>query len=206
MSKKTLLTLLLPLTILLASCGKEVQEGPKTNNNIEAENITYKPSFDGYTFNDSVLETPDYTLTIDKTQTGQAYNEDGLIIWFTLKNKSDSNIIPKDAFSNMLEVTQKDNTSVYTIPTDFNYLNVAEMLYPTSDKSIDDPEYITNNELQNKHNQEYDNKFFAELLPGKEIKTAVALTLETTDYPVSINIVEPFATELNTSPLNIDIN
>ncbi|MGX6971313.1 DUF5067 domain-containing protein [Vagococcus bubulae] len=206
MNKKILLSLLLPLSLLLTSCSNnnEVTTKETVNTSIKNEKIPTKTNFDGYAFKDSLLETPDFDLKIDKTQTGEAYNSEGIIVWFTLTNKSDRNIVPKEAFSNMLEITQQDDTSVYNIPTDYNYLNAAEMLYPTNDKSIEDPEYVTNNELQEKYNNEYDKKFFAELLPGKEIKTAVALTLETPGYPIFINIAEPYATLLNTSPLKIE--
>lgn len=206
---------------LLGACkspdNKSQQEKPlktekteKGSSEVVANEVTsdsFDKGFEGYSFIDGVLTTPEMVITIDKTEVGHATGEDGLIVWFTIKNNNDFNIIPQSEFY-IFDIKQQDETSEYQIDTGFNYVDVAEMLYPryTDDgDTVDDETYEKNGILQEEHDETYDKKFYAELLPGKEVKTAVGLHLENTEYPVIINLSEPYASEIKSEDYVINL-
>lgn len=173
----------------------------------KTDSVKNSADYTGYSFKDGLLSTPDYDIKIDKTELGHATGEDGLIMWFTIKNKSEHNIIPQDALYS-LQIKQQDDTSEYEIPTDYNYLSVAEMLYPTYNddaSTVEDSLYEENGKKQAQFEDEFGKKFYAELLPEKEVKTAIGFTLQNTEHPISINIAEPFASEIKSKEYTIKL-
>ncbi len=146
------------------------------------------------TFENGVLETPEYKLTIDKTQVGHNNftGDDGLIIWYTVKNKSEYNVVPQDLLK-WFEVTQTDGTSQYKITTDYNFFNSEEALFPMYTEGAvpleDDNAYNQAIEDQQNFQEEYSNKGKAELLPGKEVTASIGLQLQNTSYPVTFKLI-----------------
>lgn len=221
MKKITLFSVGLVSLMLLGACSNNDNKPAKNNENktiqtqnnnqeIVAESVTKEDvnnGFEGYSFKNGVLITPEMEIKIDKTEVGHATGEDGLIIWFTIKNKADFNIIPQSELY-IFDIKQQDETSEYQIPTDYNYVDVAEMLYPKYNddgSTVDDDTYDKNNVLQNEFDETYGKKFYAELLPGKEIKTAIGLHLENTRFPVRINLAEPYASEVKSDDYIINL-
>lgn len=145
------------------------------------------------TFKNGKLTTPGFILTIDKTQVGHdnSADEDGLIIWYTVENLSDRTFVPDDLLLNFY-ITQRDETSIYDIPTDYNGFDSAEALYPmynSDGSSIEDiDKYNEAIRNQNEFNDEFEKKSYAELLPGAKVQVATGLMLHNTDYPVSIKL------------------
>ena len=145
------------------------------------------------TFKNGKLTTPGFILTIDKTQVGHdnSSDEDGLIIWYTVENLSDRTFVPDDLLLNFY-ITQRDETSLYEIPTDYNGFDSAEALYPmynSDGSSIEDiDKYNEAVRNQNEFNDEFEKKSYAELLPGAKVQVVTGLTLHNTDYPVSVKL------------------
>ncbi len=219
MKKISLLGLLSVSLFTLGACGsdkavtKESISSPNKNSattEVTAESIKKNEQgsdFSQYSFEDGLLITPEMEIKIDKTELGHATGEDGLILWFTIKNKGTVNIIPQSELY-MFDIKQQDDTSEYQIATDYNYVNVAEMLYPQYNDdgtTVDDETYDKNSELQEQHDETYDKKFYAELMPGKEVKTAIGLHLENTDYPITINLSEPYKKEIQSKDYVINL-
>lgn len=145
------------------------------------------------TFKNGKLTTPGFILTIDKTQVGHdnSADEDGLIIWYTVENLSDRTFVPDDLLLNFY-ITQRDETSLYEIPTDYNGFDSAEALYPmynSDGSSIEDiDKYNEAVRNQNEFNDKFEKKSYAELLPGAKVQVATGLLLHNTDYPVSVKL------------------
>ncbi|WP_368251725.1 hypothetical protein [Enterococcus sp. 2201sp1_2201st1_B8_2201SCRN_220225] len=145
------------------------------------------------TFSNGKLETPQFTLTIDKTQVSKdaTANEDGLIIWYTVENKSNTNLIPEELLGN-LSFKQRDETSEYDIPTDYNGFNSAEGLFPmynedgTSIEDID--KYNEAIQKQNEFSETFEKKAYSELLPGATVQVVEGVLLHNTEYPVTVTL------------------
>lgn len=206
--------------LLLGACGntnqepkKETYEKTKETKKIsevianETVESSMNNGFDGYSFKNGVLKTPEMEIKIDKAEVGHATGEDGLILWFTIRNKNDFNIIPQSELG-IFDIKQQDDTSEYQIETDYNYVDVAEMLYPRYNddgSTVDDDLYEKNGILQSEHDETYDKKFYSELLPGKEVKTAIGLHLENTEHPVVIKLTEPYASNVKAEDYIINL-
>lgn len=153
-------------------------------------------------FKDKTLEFPYFTLKIDKTQIGHdnGMDEDGLIIWYTVKNKSDENIVPQDQLQN-LSITQQDETSEYNLLSNLGFFDPAEALYPVFGEDgmalEDDDLYNERQEQQDTFNEEFVNKATTDLLPGKEVQVVTSITLKNTDYPVVIKLSDDIAAKEN---------
>lgn len=156
------------------------------------------------TFKNGKLTTPGFILTIDKTQVGHdnSADENGLIIWYTVENLSDRTFVPDDLLLNFY-ITQRDETSIYDIPTDYNGFDSAEALYPmynTDGSSIEDiDKYNEAVRNQNEFNDEFEKKSYAELLPGAKVQVATGLLLHNTDYPVSVKLQDFVSEDSQTS-------
>lgn len=212
--KKKLFVLSLSLFLVGCTNGEknknETVQSQTSKNETVAKNITKETvnnGFEGYSFKDGVLITPEMEIKIDKTELGHATGEDGLILWFTIKNKNEFNIIPQSELG-IFDIKQQDDTSEYQIETDYNYVDVAEMLYPRYNddgSTVDDDLYEKNGILQSEHDETYDKKFYSELLPGKEVKTAIGLHLENTEHPVVIKLTEPYASNVKAEDYIINL-
>lgn len=156
------------------------------------------------TFKNGRLTTPGFILTIDKTQVGHdnSTDEDGLIIWYTVENLSNRTFVPNDLLLNFY-ITQRDETSIYDIPTDYNGFDSAEALYPmynSDGSSIEDiDKYNEAIRNQNEFKEEFEKKSYAELLPGAKVQVATGLILHNTDYPVSVKL-QDFVLEDSQTP------
>lgn len=165
-------------------------ENKQTSASTSTEELEYSQQT---TFSNGKLETPQFTLTIDKTQIARdsAADEDGLIIWYTVENKSNDNLVPNELLGN-LSFKQRDDTSEYDIPTDYNNFDSAEGLFPMYDEDGADIEDIDKyNEAvskQNEFNDTFEKKAYADLLPGTTVQVATGVILHNTEYPVTVNL------------------
>lgn len=217
MNKSKLVVLFLSGIFFLSACSsknssdKETTISTQKGNTEITANITQNSEsssgFSDYSFKGGKLETPEMDILIDKTEVGHATGEDGIIIWFTITNKSEINIIPQSELY-IFDIKQQDETSEYQIATDYNYVDAAEMLYPMYNDdgtTVDDELYDKNLKLQNEFEEKYGKKFYAELMPGKEVQTAIGLKLENTEHPVTISLSEPYASNVDSEEYVINL-
>jgi len=139
MNKSKLVVLFLSGIFFLGACSSKSSSDNETTISTQKDNteitanITQNSEsysdFSEYSFKGGKLETPEMDIQIDKTEVGHATGEDGIIIWFTITNKSELNIIPQSELY-IFDIKQQDETSEYQIATDYNYVDAAEMLYP----------------------------------------------------------------------------
>jgi len=209
MRNKVNIGLCLGLVLLLMGCGNNGENPDSINktetsiknsqSNFSKEKVTESSKVvssaeNDVTFENGILETPEYKLTIDKTQVGHNNftGDDGLIIWYTVKNKSDYNVVPQDLWA-WFEVTQIDGTSQYKITTDYDFFDSEEALFPMYTEGavpLEDTEaYNKAIEDQQNFQEEYSDKGKAELLPGKEVTASIGLKLQNTSYPVTFKLI-----------------
>lgn len=153
-------------------------------------------------FKNQTMEFPYFSLKIDKTQVGRdnANDESGLIIWYTVKNNSEANIIPSDLLS-YLSFKQQDETSEYDLSNDLGSFDSAEALFPMYNEDGSDIEDVDKyNEAldkQKKFYDEFEEKADTDLLPGKEVQVVTGITLQNTEHPVVIKLSDDFPAKEN---------
>lgn len=180
-----------------------------TEINVSAQSSSEKDVFE-MSFKDKTLTGINYKLTIDKTQLAHdnSADEDGLIIWYTVENNSEDNMVPNDILS-LLTFKQQDDTSEYDLTSGVGYFNSAEALFPmynTDSSPIEDVDaYNDAIDQQNKFSEEFEEKSHAELLPGKSVQCAIGILLNNTDKPVNVSLSEDMPTSEN-EPLVINLS
>lgn len=143
-------------------------------------------------FKNGELETDYMNLTIDETQVAHDNepNEDGLIIWYTLENTSDENIVPSGEWYNFV-IKQQDESTEYDLTEYLDMFDSAEALYPTVDESgelVDDATWDKSIDDQEQFYSEYEEPAENELLPGKTKQFVTSVTLNNVEKPVTIQI------------------
>lgn len=174
-----------------------------TEISISSQSSSEKDVFE-MSFKDRTLTGINYKLTIDKTQLAHdnSADEDGLIVWYTVENNSEDNVVPNDILS-LLTFKQQDDTSEYDLTSEVGYFNSGEALFPmyNADSSpIEDVDAYNNAiDQQNKFSEEFEEKSHAELLPGKSVQCAVGILLKNTNNPVKVSLSENMLASENES-------
>lgn len=212
--KKVLLGVLVLAGFFVSGCSttketnsNEIKSPSSTEStteiNASTQNSSEKDAFE-MSFKDKTLTGVNYKLTIDKTQVGHSNptDEDGLIIWYTVENKSEDNLVPNDILS-LLTFKQQDETSEFDLTEDVGKFDAAEALYPMYNddgSTIEDVDtYNTAISEQNKFSEEFEEKSHAELLPGKSVQCAVGILLKNTNNPVKVSLSENMPASENES-------
>lgn len=218
--KKVLLGVLVLAGFFISGCSttketnsNEIKSPSSTEStteiNASTQNSSEKDAFE-MSFKDKTLTGVNYKLTIDKTQVGHSNptDEDGLIIWYTVENKSEDNLVPNDILS-LLTFKQQDETSEFDLTEDVGKFDAAEALYPMYNddgSTIEDVDtYNTAISEQNKFYEEFEEKSYAELLPGKSVQCATGILLNNTVKPVNVSLSEDMPTSEN-EPLVINLS
>lgn len=196
-------------SLLLAGCTTNTKDTASNNSEtkasvteITAEKESSERDAIEMSFKDGTLEGLNYKLTIDKTQLAHDNfsGEDGLIIWYTLENNTETNLVPRDNFS-MFSIKQQDETSEYDLSDSIGTFSVGEALYPMYDENgnpLEDTEaYNAAIDEQNKFHDDYEVKSDAELLPGKSVQTVTSVVLNNTEGQVKIKLPDDFPTSEN---------
>ncbi len=218
--KKMLLGALFLTGLIVTGCSTNKEANSNETNsssstqasteiNVSAQSSSEKDVFE-MSFKDKTLTGVNYKLTIDKTQVGHnnSTDEDGLIVWYTVENKSEDNLVPNDILS-LLTFKQQDETSEFDLTEDVGKFDAAEALYPMYNddgSTIEDVDtYNTAISEQNKFYEEFEEKSYAELLPGKSVQCAIGILLNNTDKPVNVSLSEDMPTSEN-EPLVINLS
>lgn len=162
--------------LFLGGCSSEkTQEGKVETPSEEvvaadetAEEVEQEPSA---TFKGGSLETPQFKMSIKKTELiqSQGYDEAGLFVTYELENTTDdTEIVPADLFSYFL-ATQENDTSRVDLSNDYLFLD-----------AFGDERY---NEMVDK-----DNANSNALLPGKKVEVYDAYTLDNREKPVVFSV------------------
>lgn len=207
--KKVLLGSLLVYSLVLVACGSNEEstvENSTTETGQETEvNADQNDEGEDYvsemSFENGKLETDYMELTIDDTQIAHDNfeDEDGLIIWYTIENNSEDNIIPSDEFYSF-ELKQQDDTSEYDLTEDIGWFDPEEALFPTENEDgemVDDETYDANFSKQEEFYDDYLKPADNDLLPGKSVQVATSVPLNNTDNPVSMKVYEDYPMETN---------
>lgn len=199
MNKINSIILLSTSLLIIGACkNKNVDKESVSNDNeteitIETSDIKEKHSS---IFKNGKFESNAYDLSIDKAELkhNNLSNYDTLVITFTVNNKLNENIIPKEIFQNLFFIKQKDETSEYQLHSEFAYQQEAsELLFPLYDQNgnlVDDETYDINEKKQNEFKQTIGNKLEAELLPGKKVQTVILVNVENSEYPITFSLDE----------------
>ena len=182
--------LLATLSLGACSSGNSKTKSTNTDNNSKETANDISDSHgesDNVSFKDGTLKTNNFLLKIDKTQVGHDNysGEDGIIIWYTLTNKSKKNIVPDNIFK-YFKVQQSDGNSLFDL--DFGF-DGAQALYPTYDSNrqqIEDPKYSEN--LKKQDEMSKNGKSEAQLLPGKSVSTYQDFSLKNKEHDVTISL------------------
>lgn len=207
MVEKVLLGVFSLGVIGLAGCTNENADSTDVEEETEVTAADYELEEEGsdvmeMSFEDGKLTAEYVEITIDETQVAHDYfnDEDGLIIWYTIKNTSEDNIVPSDEFS-MFDIKQQDDTSEYDITENefTNYFDAQEALYPTEDENGDLPEdsFEQAVDQQDKFTEEYLKPTNNELLPGKTVQAVYSVGLDDTENPISIKLQEDYPAPTN---------
>lgn len=162
--------------LFLGGCSSEkTQEGKVETPSEEvvaadetAEEVEQEPSA---TFKGGSLETPQFKMSIKKTELiqSQGYDKVGLFVTYELENTTDdTEIVPADLFSYFL-ATQENDTSRVDLSNDYLFLD-----------AFGDERY---NEMVDK-----DNANSNALLPGKKVEVYDAYTLDNREKPVVFSV------------------
>ncbi|MEG0123142.1 hypothetical protein [Enterococcus sp.] len=181
-----------PISTSYSTTPKDSTSQKNDNTSISSSEVNHAVSF-----KKGLLKTQDYEFEILKTQIGYdtAAKETGLVLWIRVKNTSKKNIIPSDILDHFY-ITQEDGKSIYDVSSPFNGFDAAEAIYPMYDDeglAIDDIEtynLAVNN--QNEFSEKFEEPFYAELLPDKEIEVVAGITIKNDVYPVRFSLTDKF--------------
>lgn len=206
--KKILLGILLIFS--LAACGNDEQSSGKEKkpSKEETEITTARQTSSSVSelteinFKDGKLKSDRMDITIDKTQT--AHNnftgEDGVLIWYTIKNKSKDKFMPISEWA-VFTVKQSDVTTEYDLTDELDNFDGAGALYPMYDEKgkplKDDKKYNKAIDDQEKFDQKYTEPAYNELLPGKSEQLVTTIPLNNTKHPVTMKVSKDQPAKVN---------
>jgi len=214
--KKVLLGSLLVCTLSLVACSNNGDEEDATAASTESKTEVTAAGYEEegqdvaeMSFKDGKLETDYMKMSIDKTQVAHdnTMDEDGLVIWYTIENTSEDNIVPSEEWY-LFTAKQQDDSTEYNLTDDIGYFNSAEALYPTEDENgefVDDASWDEADANQTEFRNEYEEPADNELLPGKSKQFATGINLNNTEKPVIIHVGEEFPTS-NNEEYKINLN
>ncbi|GAA3020550.1 DUF5067 domain-containing protein [Tetragenococcus solitarius] len=214
--KKVLLGSLLVCTLSLVACSNNGDEEDTTAASTESKTEVTAAGYEEegqdvaeMSFKDGKLETDYMKMSIDKTQVAHdnTMDEDGLVIWYTIENTSEDNIVPSEEWY-LFTAKQQDDSTEYNLTDDIGYFNSAEALYPTEDENgefVDDASWDEADANQTEFRNEYEEPADNELLPGKSKQFATGINLNNTEKPVIIQVGEEFPTS-NNEEYKINLN
>lgn len=205
MKKFSLYGLLGLSIIILGACSPEKTDketttietnSKKTEITTEGTSESQNGESHSSVFKDGNFTSNAYDLSIDKTELkhNNSSDYDVLVITFTVNNKLDENIVPKELFQDLFIIKQQDETSEHQLQSEFAYQQeAAELLFPlykTDGSSIDEPLYSENEEKQKEFDNTIGSKLEADLLPGKETQAVILVNVENSEYPVTFSLNE----------------
>lgn len=144
-------------------------------------------------FKNGVFKTDLFELKIDRTQVGHDnFNQsDGLIVWYSVTNKTKTKEYkPSDIFR-YLKFTQSDGNSDFSLDDMSSSFSIEEALYPMYDKDKNpitdqDDAYNKAVDAQNSMKDNEEAIANANVLPRKTAKTVAGIQIKNTKYPVKI--------------------
>ncbi|MFX3617937.1 MAG: DUF5067 domain-containing protein [Sporolactobacillus sp.] len=177
------------LTLALSACGGNASNS--SNSSTPKKTVTVAATGKKYTtnssFKDGIFKMKGYTLTIGKTQYARdkQQDEDGLIVWFTVKNSSKkATETPESVISN-LSFEQNNDTSKTDLENTFG---AEDALYPltTNNAKEYDKEVDESNAMLKIDKLSQD-----KILPGKTVKTFEAYELDNATHNVTVIAQDP---------------
>ncbi|MCA1029210.1 DUF5067 domain-containing protein [Cytobacillus kochii] len=178
---KKVLFLMIGMGMFLTACGSNEEAEPKKENEpIQAEKVVAEENESNSTFENGVLETEKYTLSVEKTEVIQSPMEDkpGLFITFNLTNKTqDEDIVPDESLGQLL-FQQENETSRVDLFSNYHFLDAFGEDTETYNKMVD---------LSNANANA--------LLPGKSVEFVQAYTLDNEDNDVTFVGVDEITLE-----------
>ncbi len=206
MKKVSLLGILSMWLLVFGACGKNDKNSNdviESSSDIEKTEVTIETSSDvqhneshSSIFKAGKFISNAYDLSIDKTELkhNNSSDYDVLVITFTVNNKLDDNIVPKELFQDLFIIKQQDETSEHQLYSEMAYQDEApELLFPLYDSKgdlVDDDIYEVNEHKQKEFKETVGNKLDSELLPGKEVQTVILVNVENSEYPVTFSLDE----------------
>lgn len=174
MKKIKILGLSLVCGLILVGCNNKNEVSESTEQSVveTTESTIEKPSA---TFEDGVITTDDFKLTLKNKQIVKSPTESGygLYVVFDFTNTSEEDtMIPDDVINEVIIMEQTTDTSVFELAN--NYFT--------------DDAFGSGAEIENQQ-MEKEKFTYNELLPGKTVEAIAAYSLEDTESPVEMKVI-----------------